>query len=197
MVQKRKKTQFNLIDALIVMIILALIATAVYLIFGGVQEKEVPGNIDGMFEVRMSGIKENMLPYISEGLSVKDSVTGDSLGKVTAVRSEKSRYYGGVHKNEAGDYVLNMTEYPDEYDVYVTISSSAGSDDRGIYTVGNTRMLIGEAVHFQVKSFSAVSYIVNTDFSEDENPEGNENPEENEDPEGNENSDENEYVLGE
>ena len=34
MVQKRKKAQFNLIDALIVIIILALIGTAAYLIFG-------------------------------------------------------------------------------------------------------------------------------------------------------------------
>ena len=55
-----------------------------------------------------------------------------------------------------------MTEHPEEYDVYVTISADAESDDRGIYTVGNTRMLIGETVYFQVKSFSAVSYIVNT-----------------------------------
>ena len=191
MVQKRKKAQFNLIDALIVIIILGLIATAIYLIFGGFKKFEAPGNVDFTFEVRISGVKEHMLPYISEGLAVKDSVTGDSLGQITAVRSEKSRYYGGVHKNEHGDYVLNMSEYPDEYDVYVTVSSSAGLDDRGIYTVGSIHMLIGETVHFQVKSFSAVSYIVNTDFSEAENSDETESSGETENP------DENEYVLGE
>ena len=164
--QKRKKVQFNLIDALIVIVILGLIGVAAYLLLGDFQTAEAPGNVDMTFEVRISGVKENMLPYITEGLSVKDSVGGHSLGRIVAVRAEKSDYYGGVHKNESGDYVLNVTEHPDEYDVYVTVSANAVSDDRGIYKVGSTRMLIGEAVHFQVKSFAAVSYIVNTEISE-------------------------------
>lgn len=170
MVQKRKKVQFNLIDALIVIIMLGLIGMAAYLLFGGFSEVEVPGNVDLTYEVRISGVKENMLPYIAEGLSVKESVTGESMGKIVAVRTEKSRYYGGVQKNENGDYVLGVTEYPDEYDVYVTVAASARADDRDIYTVGGTRMIIGEAVHFQVKSFSAVSYIVNTEIPFAENP---------------------------
>ncbi len=169
MVQKTKKAQFNLIDALIVIIILALIGTAVYLLFGDFRKAETPGKEDIVFEVRISGVKENMLPYITTGLAVKDSVTGESLGTVAAVRTERSHYYNGVHKNENGDYVLDVTEHPTEYDVYVKISASAKSDDRDIYAVGSTRMIIGEVVHFQVKSFSAVSYIVNTEFPSTEN----------------------------
>lgn len=166
MVQKRKKAQFNLIDALIVLIILGLIGVSIYLIFGDFHKEEMPGNIDMTFEVRISGIKENMLPYITDGLEVKDSVMGAALGRIVAVRTEKSHYYSGVYENETGDRILGVFEHPDEYDVYVTISSGSKPDSRGIYTVGNIRMLIGETVHFQVKSFSAVSYIVNTDFSQ-------------------------------
>ena len=169
MIQKRKKAQFNLIDALIVIIILALIGTAAYLIFGGFNQIETFGDIDFTFEVRISGVKENMLPYIKEGNTVKDSVTGESLGTVVGVRTEKSRYYGNVQQNENGEYVLGSAEHPDEYDVYVTVSASSRADARGIYEVGNVRMLIGETVHFQVQSFSAVSYIVNTDFTQTDN----------------------------
>ena len=166
MVQKRKKAQFNLIDALIVIIILALIGTAAYLIFGGFNQIETFGDIDFTFEVRISGVKENMLPYIKEGNTVKDSVTGEALGTIVGIRTEKSLYYGSVQQNENGNYVLEATEHPDEYDVYVTVSASSKADERGIYKVGNVRMLIGETVHFQVKSFSAVSHIVNTDFTQ-------------------------------
>ena len=173
MVQKRKKAQFNLIDALIIIIILALISAAAYLIWGGFNQMETSGDIDFTFEVRISGVKENMLPYIKEDSSVKDSVTGETLGTIVGIRMEKSRYYGSVQKDENGDYVLSATEYPDEYDVYVTISARSKADERGIYEVGNVRMLIGETVHFQVKSFSAVSHIVNTDFTQADNSEDN------------------------
>ena len=171
MIQKRKKAQFNLIDALIVIIILGLMGVATYLLFGGSRATTAPGNSDLTFEVRISNVKENALPYITEGLAVKNSVTGESLGTVTAIRTEKSRYYGGVYEDENGDYILSETEYPDEYDVYVTVSTSSKADDRGICSVGGVRMIIGEAVHFQVKSFSAVSYIVSVEFPNEEIPE--------------------------
>ena len=51
-----------------------------------------------------------------------------------------------------------------EYDVYITILASAERDSRGIYTVNGIRMLIGESVHFKIKSFAASAYIVKTEI---------------------------------
>jgi hypothetical protein len=164
MIQNRKKAQYNLIDVLIIVFILGVIAASVYLLFGGFGGSEDDGTADITFEVRISNVKESALPLISKGLAVKDSITGEQIGTIVAVRLEKSRYYGSARLDENGDYALGVTEYPDEYDVYVTISSNAKSDDRGIYAVGETYMLIGETVHFQVKSFSEVSYIVHTEI---------------------------------
>ena len=158
--QNRKKVQFNLLDALIVLLILGLIGVVAYGLVGGFRQTEVSGLQDLVFDVRISNVKETALPLIKEGIAVKDSVTGEAIGTVVSVRTEKSRYYSGVHTDENGDYILNMTEYPDEYDVYVTVSARAMPDERGIFYIGNIRLLIGETVHFQVKSFSAVSYIV-------------------------------------
>lgn len=162
MIQKRKKAQFNLIDVLIVIFILALIAMAAYWIFGGFRDAKAPAAETITFDVRISGVREDALPFITEGLAVKNSVTGEPIGTIVSVRTEKSRHYGGVYRDENGVYTLGVSESPDEYDVYVTVSASAESDDRGIYTVGSVRMLIGETVYFQVRSFSAVSYIVST-----------------------------------
>lgn len=165
MIQKRKKSQFNLIDVLIVMVILGLIATAAYWIFGGFRDSRDADSAPLTFEVRISNVQEAALPLITEGLAVKDSVTGDTLGTILSVKTEKSRHYGGVYKDENGGYTLGTSEYPDEYDVYVTVSANAESDERGIYTVGSVRVLIGETVYFQIRSFSAVSYIVSTAIS--------------------------------
>ena len=162
MIQNRKKATFNLLDALIVILILGLIGTVVYGLFGGFRNTNKAESVEFRFDVKISNVKKDALPLIAEGTLVKDSVTGESIGTIVAVKTEKSRYYGGVQTDEDGIYSLVVTNYPDEYDVYVTISSNAKEDNRGIFYVGDLRMLIGETVHFQVKSFSAVSYIVKT-----------------------------------
>ncbi len=162
MIQNKKKVRFNLLDALIVMVILGLISAVVYGLFGGLRDAGSQGDTAITFDVKISNVKEAALSLIAEGLPIKNSVTGETIGTVAAVRKEKSRYYGGAYADENGIYTLNTAEYPDEYDVYVTVSASAEADDRGIFYVDDIRMLIGEPVYFQVKSFSAVSYIVNT-----------------------------------
>ena len=162
MIQNRKKATFNLLDALIVILILGLIGTVVYGFFGGFRNTDIAEPEEFRFDVKISNVKKEALSLIIEGALVKDSVTGETIGTVVAVKTEKSRYYGGVQTDEDGIYSLVVTNYPDEYDVYVTISSNAKEDGRGIFYVGDIRMLIGETVHFQVKSFSAASYIVKT-----------------------------------
>ena len=162
--QNEKKAKFNFLDAIFILFIAALIGVVVYGLFGGFPHHEQQGDTAVAFEVKISNVKESALPFITEGLRVKDSVTGGEIGTVSSVRTEKSCYYGGVRTDENGTYILGITEYPDEYDVYVTVSATAKSDDRGIFSVGDIRMLIGETVYFQVKSFSSVSYIVNTEF---------------------------------
>lgn len=166
MVQKRKKAQFNLIDAFIIVFIVAVIATAAYLLFGNSGGPSDNGDFDLTFEVRISEVKQEALPFIYEGITVRNSVTGEELGTVISVRTEKSRYYGGVTEDGQGNYVLNSGEYADRYDVYVTISAKSRLDNNGIHTVDQIRMLIGSPVHFKVKSFAALSYVVNVNIPE-------------------------------
>ena len=92
MIQKRKKVQFNFIDALIVIFIVGLIGIVVYGLAGGFRTTEQTERTDVIFDVRISNVKETALDLITEGITVRDSVTGEVIGTVASVRTEKSRY---------------------------------------------------------------------------------------------------------
>ena len=163
MVQQNKKARFNFIDALIILLILAVIFAAVYLVMGVLRQPRnaTTGNIE--FDVRISSVDESYLSLIKNGETVKDSVTGAVIGTIVDVRTEKAKYYGKTAVQEDGVRTVPTTAYEDKYDVYVKISTSAEKDERGIHTVANTRILIGSTVYFKIPSFTSISYI--TEFS--------------------------------
>ena len=155
-----KKARFNFIDALIILVILAIIGAAVYLIVmdNHANRSANLGNVD--YVIRISGASEEVLPFITVGDTVKDSVSGEVMGIIRAVRTEKAAYYGTYAKKAAdGSYSLMKSQYPDRYDIYVTISANATIDARGIHYLGTTKLLTGSAIYFKVPSFAAVSYV--------------------------------------
>lgn len=172
MVRERKKVRFNLIDAVIVVFILAVIAVAAYFLIGSFRPVDNQSKGNFLFEIRIENVKKESLDTLETLFSpdtegnrtvVRDSVTGEEIGKIESYRKEKSKYYGGLVQDENG-YILRVTESEDEYDVYITISTEAEADSRGIYQVNKLRMIVGEAVHFKIKSFAATAYIVKTEI---------------------------------
>lgn len=164
MIQQRKKTRFNFIDALIVLLIIAVIAGAGYLLFTAIRQPRTATNGKVEFDVRIANVEASCLPLIKVGDKVKDSVTGELLGTIVSVQAEKSKYVGNVAvEQDDGSLTFAVTDYEDQYDVYVKISADAMADERGIATVGSTRIVIGSPVYFKVPSFKSISYI--TEFS--------------------------------
>ena len=169
MVRKRKKVRFNLIDAVIVIFILAVIAMVVYFLIGKFRLFEHPSDENFKFEIRIENVKKESLEslenlsLLEKGTVVRDSATGEEIGKIESYEAKKSIYYGGLIQSESG-YVLGSTESEDEYDLYITVSCHADQDSRGIYMVDDIRMVIGEAVNFKIKSFSSIAYIVKTEI---------------------------------
>lgn len=169
MVRERKKVRFNLIDAVIVIFILSAIAVAAYFLFGILRPADNQSKGNFKFEIRIENVNKasyeslESLEILKEGRVVKNAVTGEEIGTIDTFRFEKSKYYGGLVPMEDG-YTLGMTESEDEYDVYITVSTNAKKDSRGIYQVDQLRMIVGEAVHFKIKSFAATAYIVNTEI---------------------------------
>ncbi len=171
MVQKRKKVRFNLVDTLIVIFILAVIAAGVYFLIGYFKPDADSGNDDFKFQIRIENVNKESwdslesLGLLNSGTIVKDGVTGRDIGKIHSFEKEQSVSYGGLVADENG-YTLGTTVLEDEYTVYITVSADAEPDSRGIYKVDDIRMIIGEAVHFKIKSFAATAYIVKTNISD-------------------------------
>ena len=161
--RENKKARFNFIDAIIIFIILAIIGAAVYLIVSDIQSKKDSrqlGNLD--CTVRISNVDEAALSLFTIGETVKDSVTGEPIGTIMSVTSNKAKYYGTTAILSGMEYVISVTEHEKTYDVYVTISATAKKDARDIYYVGNNKILVGSTIYFKIPSFTAVSFI--TDF---------------------------------
>ncbi len=163
MIQEKKKVRFNFIDAIIIIVILAVIGAAVLLITGDMKQSRSTSDGKIEFEVRITQVDEKNLSLIKVGDTVKDSSTGKVIGTIVNVETKKSVYYGNTAISENGVLTLPQTEYADQYDVYILISAEANKDSRGIYSIGSTRIVIGSPVYFKVPSFAAVSYI--TEFS--------------------------------
>lgn len=163
MTSNRQKTRFNFIDVLIILIILAVVGAAVYLIVTGNMETRRSENSNIEFTVRLSAVDEEYLSLIRENETVKDSSTDRAIGTIKKITTEKTRYYGNIAVPTENGYTVTTAEYDDKYDVYVTISAYAKANDRGIYMIGNLRILVGAPINFKVPSFTSVSYI--TDFS--------------------------------
>ncbi len=161
-----KKTRFNIIDAVIILIILAIIGAAAYLVITDMQSKNysrLTGNMD--FTVRISDVDESTLALFERGTVVKDSVTGEVIGELVGYNAEKARYFGKIAvPNATGDgYTVPVSKHEDKYDVYVIIRATAEKDLRGIHYVQGTKILIGSTVYFKIPSFTSISYI--TDFT--------------------------------
>lgn len=170
--QDKQKIRFNFVDALIILIILAVVGAAVYLIVSGSSEGIGTGKAVVSFTVRISSVDEASLPLIRENGVVKNSSSGKPIGTIRAVRTEKTRYYGTTAiPAESGGYTVATTEYTDKYDVYVTISAGAEKGKNDVYRTDDIRLLIGSPLNFKVPYFAQVSYIV--DVTPPEIPEKN------------------------
>ncbi len=161
----QKKARFNFVDAVILLIVLAIIGSAIYLIVSDLKisrNSRQTNTVD--FTVRISSVQESALPLFTEGTIVKDSVTGKIIGNIISVETKKAKYFGTVATpNESGVYTVPVSEYSDKYDVYVKILTTAEMDTRGIQYVGDTKILIGSEVYFKIPSFTSISYI--TDYT--------------------------------
>ena len=148
MTNDRQKTRFNFIDVLIILIILAVVGAAVYLIVTGNMESRRAESANIEFTVRISAVDEKYLSLIRENESVKDSSTDKVIGTIRKITTEKTRYYGDTAIPSGNGYTVTAAEYDDKYDVYV---------------IGSSRILVGAPINFKVPSFTSVSYI--TEFS--------------------------------
>ena len=159
----KKKRRFNFVDFLLIVLILALIGGAIYLISSGVIQRQFRSEQTGTisYTVEIIGVKEEYLDLIVEGDAVVNAVSKNSLGTVESVDySTKQTELGYEKKEDASDYTGVLNEYPDRYNVSVSITVEGEYVPEDGYYINGTRIAVGEALSLRFPNFVCEGHCI-------------------------------------
>ncbi len=145
------KRKPNIVDILIIVVVVALCAVAVFK-FGVVNQKESAG-VDAseelIDEVRMATVNA-----LHEGDKIYDEKTGICLGTITAVKHEP--FLKNVLLN---DGTIQPVEFPDYYSVTLTIDGPVVEKDEGYFVDGVVEMKANSEMNVATKYAKPVMKI--------------------------------------
>ncbi len=156
---KKKKGRFNPVDLLLVLLALAIVLTVIFVVdpfsldlFGG-KDREVTLE----YTLRIDNVKSVLVDKIRMGDEVVDSSVKTSLGYVSAVENDiphTEPYY-----NSDADEV-SMKEYPDRYDLVVTVTAEAIFETGVGYTVNGRRVAVGSEFYLMFPDYLGAGYCI-------------------------------------
>lgn len=161
-VQKKKKEgRFNVIDFLIVLLILLLIISIVYMFspISWVKRLISEETTNIYYTVEFQGVNEEFLDKISENQSVVNAVSKNAIGTVTAVDYYSKYTELQLVELEEGDVGI-LAEYPNRYNVTVTVYASAEYAEGTGYSVNGQRIAVGEKLSLRFPDFSGEGYCI-------------------------------------
>ena len=152
--KENKKAKFNIIDALFILIVLTVIAGAVYFFFfrqsanGAGSEKTAI-----VYTVEAREVDSDVKIAINAGDAVVDSFSLKTIGYVKEVKTEESRYTGT--DKTTGQKVISVD--PTMQTVVITVEADADAEN-GYYEVGGYRIGVGEQINLRMKGFNGIGY---------------------------------------
>lgn len=155
----RKGYRFNILDALIAVIIAAVVIVLLlaYLpsgLFGGSADKS---GISVTYTIEIKNVRRELASGISVGDPVTEKSTAVSLGGVSA-EVEVVPYSQVRYDPVSGEVVLD--EYADYSDLLITITAPAAySTSRG-YTVNGRRIAVGAAYRISMPGFEGYGQCI-------------------------------------
>ena len=160
-VKKKRAGRFNFIDLIFVVLILLVIGILVQ-IFSPIsliknltsnQTKEI------QYTVEFLGVDQEFIDRIQEDDVVIDSVSKNTMGAVVAVDyNTKYSELQYVENGAEGEGVLS--EYPNKYNLLVTISATADYQSEIGYSVHATRIAVGEKLSLRFPDYAAEGYCI-------------------------------------
>lgn len=156
------KHRFNFVDVIIIIAVIAVIAAIVWIVLAqsGTIKTGTTARVE--YTVRFTFVREELASYVKTGDTVLNSGTGNEIGKVIAVRHPEKSIYRDIRSivDDGGEKTVKVSEFPDLYDVYVTVSSNASISESGIATVDGNKILIGAPIYFRDGEFAREGYII-------------------------------------
>ena len=153
----KKKRKFNIVDFLILFLVIALLGFAVFWAtpWSNGLKNRMSTTVALQYSVEIQNVDQAFINQISEGNSVMDSVSKNEIGTVVAVEIHE---HEGLSVDENGQGV--MVEYPNHYDLIVTISSSATYKSGTGYAINGCRIAVGEQLALRFPNFLCEGYCI-------------------------------------
>ncbi len=158
----KKKRRFNFVDFLLILLILALIGGAIYLFSSGALLRQFRSQQTGTisYTVEIIGVEEDYLDLIAKGDAVGNAVTKSSLGMVESVDYSIKQTELGYQETEDGSYEGVLNEYPDRYNILVTITVEGDYVPDDGYYIDGTRIAVGEALSLRFPNFVCEGHCI-------------------------------------
>ncbi|MBQ8848916.1 MAG: DUF4330 family protein [Clostridia bacterium] len=166
--KKKKNGRFNFVDFTLIVILLLILGALIYSFSPISLIKKWTGNDTRniQYEVEFTNVDEAFIDMIKTNDAVGDAVTKSNIGTVTMVNNTKYIEYKTVEtvRDEGGEaikeYTVTPVEYPNKYNVLVTITVAATFSEGEGYSVESTRIAVGEKMALKFPNFKCEGYCV-------------------------------------
>ena len=154
-----KKVRFNFIDFLLIVIVLAIIASLVYVFLLSSLVKNITADetVEIQYTLELMGIDEKYLENIKEGDVVLDSVSNSNIGTVEAI--DYSPQHADLVYDEENKVGI-LSPIAGRHDVVVTISATARYEAEDGYSVNGTRIAVGEKISARFPNYVCECYCI-------------------------------------
>ena len=158
---KKKNGRFNFVDFLLIVVLLLVIAVVIYM-FAPFSKLRTWMNQEQKsieYTIEIIGVEQEFINKIKENDIVVDSISKNTVGKVSAVdyntRSTELQYVAGSEDN-----IGTLSEYPNRYNVIVTISASADYVEGEGYSVNHCRIAVGEEMSLRFPDYAGNAFCI-------------------------------------
>lgn len=153
-----KKARFNIIDAIIIIIVLIIVFLG-YKLINSSDNQLNSGNYKTTsisYEVLSSGNSRESVDMPEIGDDVYDSTTTDYLGEISnvSITEHEDIYYD----ENSGVYVEKIV--PNSYDIKITITGEGYSTESDIFVNGHN-IKVGDLLNVKSKGYVFITYVIN------------------------------------
>ena len=156
---KRKRGMFNLVDLMFVLAVVLIVVIVFFLLdpfslntFGETEKQVVLE-----YTVQIDYVEASLTDNIRLGDLVTYAANKATFGRVSAVKNDI--LYSEAYYNAEAD-VVSMKEYPDKYNLQITVTTDAVFEKGVGYTVKGTRMAVGGEYSLMFPNFVGSGYCI-------------------------------------
>ena len=156
--ESRKQKKFNIIDAMLIIIIAAAIGVLVYVLMGNnlINSSQ---NVTILYKIEVPIIKNSMLPDIRKlqaGNEILDSVRNQSIGNIYDVEIDEA--YFNLENSATG--VVERVIHPEHSKVTLTVQVRCEKSDIKKYYINGKNIMTGTKIDFRTPYFIYSGYCI-------------------------------------